>query len=172
MFDGINLQSSVYSLIVFLSIIFFFKYSLFIVILIICLINFCYLNHKNKSFLGDSGTLLTGFIISYIFIKLYNSKVITSADEIVIFMIIPGIDLLRLFIIRIYKKRNPLSSDRLHLHHLLLDKLGYTKTLTFIITLILIPIISVKFFSLSNFIVLNVTILFYFILLKTKKLFF
>ena len=58
-----------------------------------------------------------------------------------IFMLIPGIDLIRLFLIRILNKRNPLSPDRLHLHHLLLSKFSYKETLIIIIILILLPVI-------------------------------
>ena len=37
-------------------------------------------------------------------------------------MIIPGLDLMRLFIIRIYNGKNPFTPDRKHLHHILLSK--------------------------------------------------
>ena len=53
MFDGINLQSTFYSLIVLLSILFLYTNTFFIKLLIIFLITFSYLNFKNKSFLGD-----------------------------------------------------------------------------------------------------------------------
>ena len=141
MFDGINLQSSSYSLIIFFSILFFYSNSLFIKILIISLIGFSYLNFKNKTFLGDSGSLLLSFIIGYIFIKFYNSNVIEYTDKIVIYMLIPGLDLIRLFIIRILNKKNPLSSDRNHLHHLLLKKFFFKKTLFLIILLVSFPIL-------------------------------
>ena len=88
MFDGINLQSSMYSILIFICIYLIYSDLFFIKLLIISLIGFSYLNYKNKSFLGDSGTLLLGFVISYIFIKLYNYEFINYADEIVIFMII------------------------------------------------------------------------------------
>ena len=61
MFDGINLQSTLYSLIILLSLIFYFQDSYFLKILIISLVFFLYLNSKNYSFLGDSGTLFCHF---------------------------------------------------------------------------------------------------------------
>ena len=115
--------------------------SLIISLLIISLIGFSYLNFKNKSFLGDSGSLLLAFIISYFFIKLYNLGYIKYADQIVIYMLIPGLDLIRLFIFRILKKRNPLSPDRLHLHHILIKKFSLPITLLIIIFLIIFPVI-------------------------------
>ena len=169
MFDGINLQSSISSLIIFFYISIFSKfclakYSNYFFIF------FCYLNYKNKSFLGDSGSLLLGFIISYIFIKLYNLKKIEFADDIVIFMIIPGIDLLRLFIIRLVDKRNPLSSDRLHLHHLLMNKFNLTQSLFIIIFLIISPI-YLNYLNINNFINIFVSIFLYFGFDDSKKKF-
>ena len=104
MFDGINLQSSFYSLFIFFNFIFFIN-SLLINIIVISLIFFSYLNFKNKTFLGDSGSLLLAFIISYFFINLYNLDYINYADKICIFMLIPGLDLIRLFVIRIFNKK-------------------------------------------------------------------
>ena len=69
MFDGINLQSAIYS--VFLFLIFLLK-GIFIeisLVLLIVLFFFAYLNFKNKCFMGDNGTLLISFILSYFFIK-------------------------------------------------------------------------------------------------------
>ncbi len=172
MFDGINLQSCSYSIIIFMCIFIFYLDVILVKILLISLITYGYLNFKNKSFLGDSGSLLLAFIISYIFIKLYNLNVINFSDEIVIFMIIPGIDLIRLFFIRILKKRNPLSSDRFHLHHLLLLKFSYKVTLTVIILLILTPI-GLNFFKTDNLYTIIFTVIIYSFLMmsiKQKKL--
>ena len=85
MFDGINLQSSFYSLFIFFNFIFFIN-SLLINIIVISLIFFSYLNFKNKTFLGDSGSLLLAFIISYLVINLYTLEYINYADKICIFM--------------------------------------------------------------------------------------
>ena len=168
MFDGINLQSFSYSLIIFFYIFIFHLDVILIQVLFISLITFGYLNFKNKSFLGDSGSLLLSFIISYIFIKLYNFNMINFADEIVIFMLIPGIDLIRLFLIRILNKRNPLSPDRLHLHHLLLSKFSYKETLIIIIILILLPII-LNYLKLNNLYTIALVSLLYFLIFKIIK---
>ena len=44
-------------------------------------------------------------------------------------MMVPGIDMFRLFILRLYNKKNPFSPDREHVHHLLLNKFSNLKTL-------------------------------------------
>ena len=171
MFDGINLQSSLYSIIILTNILIFFSNSLLVKILIISLIFFSYLNYKNKSFLGDSGSLIIAFMISYFFIKIYNFDIIGYADQIILYMLIPGLDLIRLFIVRIFKKQNPLSSDRNHIHHLLLRKYSLEKSLIILLLMIIFPIIF-NFLKLSNFIVILITIMTYssiIIYLKQKK---
>tara|TARA_B100001121_G_C18662161_1_gene609436 strand:- start:86 stop:1099 length:1014 start_codon:yes stop_codon:yes gene_type:complete len=172
MFDGINLQSCSYSTIIFMCILIFYLDIILIKILLISLVSYGYLNFKNKSFLGDSGSLLLAFIVSYVFIKLYNLNIINFSDEVVIFMLIPGIDLIRLFFMRVLKKKNPLSPDRLHLHHLLLLKFSYKSTLTIIILLISAPII-LNFLKVDILYTIILTIFIYSFLItsiKRKKL--
>ena len=168
MFDGINLQSSIYSLLIFSCIIFFYIFSLIVSILIISMIAFSYLNYKNKNFLGDSGSLLLGYLISYFFISLYNQNYIIYADQVVLYMIIPGLELIRLFIIRILEKKNPLNSDRNHLHHLLLSKYSLEKTLIILIFLLCYPIM-LSLFDINNIITIISTSLIYFTLVVFIK---
>ena len=141
MIDGINLQASSYSLIVFFSICFFYAEILIIKTLLISIMGYSYLNFKNKTFFGDSGSLLVSFIMGYSFIKLYNEELIIFSDEVIIYMLIPGLDLIRLFFRRISARKNPLKGDRFHLHHLLLKKFSYSTTLIIFLSLIITPII-------------------------------
>ena len=168
MFDGINLQSGLYSILIFSCITLFYSNSLLTKILFISLIFFSYLNFKNRTFLGDSGSLLISFIISYLFIKLYNLKYINYADEIILYMIIAGLDLIRLFIIRIANKKNPLSSDRNHLHHILINKFSFKKTLFIILSLIILPIL-LNYLGFYNLISILITVLAYSILLFVSR---
>ncbi len=168
MFDGINLQSCFYSIIIFLSILFFYIDLILIQIFIIALVSYGFLNSKNKSFLGDSGSLVIPFIISYIFIKLYNFEIINFSDEIVIYMLIPGLDLIRLFFKRISQKRNPLSPDRFHLHHLLLLKFSHNKTLVIILILIIIPIL-LNFLGLGKLYIIIISSIIYSIIIMYSE---
>ena len=43
-------------------------------------------------------------------------------------MALPGIDMFRLFIIRIYNGKHPFSSDTNHIHHLISKRYNDTKT--------------------------------------------
>jgi UDP-GlcNAc:undecaprenyl-phosphate GlcNAc-1-phosphate transferase len=139
MFDGINLQSSLYSINIF---IFFILKGIFVdisVVMILSLIFFSYLNFRNKCFLGNNGSLLIAFIIAYLFIKSQSTYSPILADEIFLAMQVPGLDLLRLAIQRIYNNRHPFHPDRNHIHHLLSKKIGYTKTVIIIIGIIIVP---------------------------------
>ena len=84
-------------------------------------------------------------------------------------MLIPGIDLIRLFILRILKKRNPLSSDKLHLHHILLKYFSQYQTLLIILFFISTPII-LDYLNINNIITVSVTIILYFCLLTVIKI--
>jgi UDP-GlcNAc:undecaprenyl-phosphate GlcNAc-1-phosphate transferase len=146
MFDGLNLQVGFYLAILFLYFIInkiFLHLSIF---LFLPLISFLYLNYKNKTFLGDSGTHVMAFIISYIIIKQYNHEYLRiSVEEIFILMMIPGLDMFRLFIQRLSKFNNPFKPDRNHIHHYFLNKLEFKYSFFIIQILILIPIILIPF---------------------------
>ena len=120
MFDGINLQVGIYT--VTILIIFLFKginisYNLY---LIFTMLFFLLFNFKNKMFLGDSGSNLIFFIISYTIVKNYNLSKNFDVEEIFVLMALPGMDMLRLFILRLLKGKNPFEADKNHLHHLVL----------------------------------------------------
>jgi UDP-GlcNAc:undecaprenyl-phosphate GlcNAc-1-phosphate transferase len=147
MYDGINLQSGLYSIFIFS--VFLYK-GIFIeisVMLIISLLFFLFLNFKNKCFLGNNGALIVSFVISYIFIKSNSSNISFYADEIFLIMMIPGIDLLRLAIFRLAKGKHPFSADRNHLHHLLLNNFGFNKTIIILNLVTTVPYFIFTFFG-------------------------
>ena len=122
MFDGVNIQASFYCLMLFLFFLakdFDFILSL---TLIISLFFFIILNIRKKSFLGDGGIYLLAYLISYIIILNYNLKNNIKIEEIFILMLIPGLDMFRLFILRLYHNRSPFDPDRNHIHHILIKK--------------------------------------------------
>lgn len=122
MFDGINLQTSLFAITLILSIQFYFNiFSPLLIVIILFLIFFSIYNYQNKIFIGDSGTLLIAFLIAYIFIKMHNYEKINS-DIIFSFTILPFIDMVRLIFKRLIKGKNPFNGDRDHIHHRLLKK--------------------------------------------------
>ena len=85
--------------------------------------------------------MFLSFIFSVLMIKSYNLQSnIIYADQIFLVMMIPGLELLRLAIFRIYKKKHPFKGDRNHIHHYLLNSFNFWKTII-IQSLIIIPIV-------------------------------
>src|SRR5689334_4215211 len=87
-------------------------------------------HHPAKIFMGDSGSLMIGLVNSILvikFIAIADSDVIPIPIEssVVVgisILIVPLLDTLRVFSIRIFKRTSPFTPDRNHVHHLLLDR--------------------------------------------------
>ncbi len=139
MFDGINTQVASYIIFIFIYFLFNSIETLYSISQLAFLLYFLYLNSKEKIFMGDSGTLSISFLLSIIFIKSYNQNLILFADEIYILMAIPGLELMRLFLTRAYKKRNPFSADRNHIHHYLTSIFSLSRSMTILMTIIIFP---------------------------------
>ena len=95
-------------------------FKILILLSIFCIINTLIIL-KGKYFLGDSGTLFLGSLIGILTIFSYNDQLdlgnTISVEKIFIFFMIPGIDMFRLFLTRLLKKKDPFSGDLDHLHH-------------------------------------------------------
>lgn len=100
-------------------------------ILIFSILPLYYFNYrtKNKVFLGDSGSLFLGGVISiYVIRILTNNYVITAKYDLhkilFVFSILsyPIIDIVRIFFLRLVKGRSPFKPDKSHIHHLILEK--------------------------------------------------
>ena len=146
------------------------------IIIITSLIYILYLNLKKNIFLGDSGSLFLGCLIGLNIILNYNLEISTtqySVENIFIALMLPGVDMLRVFLIRIIKKKNPFSPDRIHLHHLLVAQgLNRINILTLFSLLILTPILISFFTNLKPIYIILFNFLFYTILIfKLKKFF-
>ena len=166
MFDGINLQCIGFS-IFFLSVILLKNFDLFLIYILFGLFVLLIMNYKNITFLGDNGVYVLAFIISFYSIESYNLAFITP-EEIFILMAIPGLDMFRLFIERIYKKKHPFFPDRRHLHHLLLNKFGYLKSIILLLSLNIIPYI-LYIISGSFLVICSIIILYLFIYFRLGK---
>jgi len=83
----------------------------------------------NKIFLGDTGSLVVGFVMGILtcrFLQLdinwNGSAYIKSAPAVAIgILIIPLFDSLRVFFLRIVQGKSPIIADRQHIHHRLLE---------------------------------------------------
>lgn len=112
----------------------------FLLPIITSLLLFAYFNLKSKIFLGDSGNYLLSTLIGSLIIFNNNVNVNFLAEEIFILLMLPGIDMFRLFIVRIKNGQNPLIGDRRHLHHLLFNKFAKNTTTLIYFSLFITPI--------------------------------
>tara|TARA_B100000575_G_C23089336_1_gene627983 strand:+ start:552 stop:1490 length:939 start_codon:yes stop_codon:yes gene_type:complete len=167
MYDGINGQSGIYILFV---IIYFFvltQKEIFL-LMTIPILFFLYMNFKNKCFLGNSGVTFVSFIILVFFIDNYKQGYFSSVEEILVIMILPGIEMIRLFFFRILKSKNPFYADNFHIHHLLLNYFNPLKVVTINSFLAISPIIFYKIFNYSYLVILCFLILYFFLIFYFK----
>lgn len=88
---------------------------------------FLYFNfNPAKIFMGDTGSLVLGFVIAVLCIRLMQvnevtaQQVIPNAPVFVLsIVLIPVFDTIRVFALRIWKGQSPFLADKTHIHHLL-----------------------------------------------------
>jgi len=124
--------------------------------LIGALLSFFYFNvfsKKNKIFMGDTGSLVLGYILTFFVIKFCESAVtaktvlnLRAAPAVAMgILAIPIFDTLRVFWIRILRRQSPFHADRMHLHHILIQSgLSHLKA-TFILMMMNIFLILIAF---------------------------
>jgi UDP-N-acetylmuramyl pentapeptide phosphotransferase/UDP-N-acetylglucosamine-1-phosphate transferase len=83
---------------------------------------------KNKIFLGDTGSMIIGFIIAVLTVKFLESNLtvsskfrLGSAPAVAIsLLIVPFFDTLRIVFLRLKSGKSPFRADHNHIHHILL----------------------------------------------------
>lgn len=154
--DGIDGLASLIGIVIFLfyGVIFtlvgdwlMLSVSLSLIGAFIAFLRFNFSRKGKKIFLGDTGSLLIGFtIISFVFYimsKEYATQltVIVPVQNLPLVLIailfVPIYDALRIFIDRIAQGRSPFSADRGHMHHIVLDRFGFSHRRTSFIIAIL-----------------------------------
>lgn len=141
--DGVDGYSSGYCIVssIFFAILFLkaeeWTLSLVAIVLAAALLPFFLHNvfgYWSKMYIGDSGTLLMGTIMSFFVLKTLAScgsfsALNESGFSIIAFclsvLVVPVFDTLRVMIRRIMRKRSPFSPDKTHLHHAFIE-LGFS----------------------------------------------
>ena len=168
MSDGINcllISFSIFAL--FIINIFIFNLELNIVDLgiLFSLIFLLYLNYKNIVFLGNSGASL---LASYFIYKLISTNYFNQIDvfEVISIFLVMGIDMVRLVITRLFRKKNPFARDLNHFHHLLIKKFKLFFTIIIYLILSFGPIIISKMINVPTLFIVPFSIIIYFLLKK------
>lgn len=131
-----------------------FEMVILAVALLGSIISFLYFNLSSrlKIFMGDTGSMVVGFVITFMLIRFMNlcSEPYIRLDSAPILamsiFIIPIVDTLSVFLIRALKKQSPFSPTKSHLHHRFLN-LGFSH----IQTSLIISFINIIIFSLAYF---------------------
>ena len=170
MFDGINMQSGLYATTIFIYLLIVSNNSTYIFyVFLLSLITFLVLNFRGIIFLGDNGSLTISYILSYFLVKSYNNNIVEFSDDIFIVMMVPGFEIFRLFFTRaIINKKNPFTADNQHIHHILLNKVGYKKTIITLIVLIVMPIL-LRIINIDTLPIIIISLFFYIFLIYKFK---
>lgn len=152
--DGIDGLASIVGIVIMIiyTTIFYLAQEYFFALMAItmnaCLMAFFGFNVSSdkKIFMGDTGSLIVGFIISILTLKFLALEPAAYGDGEIPFLlenapliaisilIVPLFDTARVFAIRIANKKGPFSPDRNHVHHVLIDFWGLShKQASFII---------------------------------------
>ncbi|ALR32409.1 MULTISPECIES: glycosyltransferase family 4 protein [Chryseobacterium] len=140
-----------------------FNYPLVIlsVVIIGAVLGFLYYNlsnyRTNKIFMGDTGSMLLGFLLAFTsicFIDIFIDKELPTIPRYhlqsapvvaVAILILPIVDTLNVIIIRLANKKSPFDADKNHIHHKLL-KLNLThRRSSFYIILYYLFVVSVAY---------------------------
>ena len=116
------------------------------------------------TYLGDSGIYILSFISGLMIIFFYNSSN-TNIENILIIIFLPVIDSFRLFFTRIYNGKSPFLGDENHLHHIIIKKFGFKKTIWIYIFFLYLPIILNHIFNIS-FVLLTAMLFVYIYFIK------
>ena len=145
--DGINGSASMVGMVIFSGFAYVFYdaemyyYFLLSILCIGFLLAFLRYNLSNKKrvFMGDTGSMIVGFILAVLAIKFFaldttslESAVINPVNKVWVLLsiiFIPFFDTTRVFTTRIIRHGKPFKADRSHIHHVFIDylKLSHAK---------------------------------------------
>jgi UDP-GlcNAc:undecaprenyl-phosphate/decaprenyl-phosphate GlcNAc-1-phosphate transferase len=106
--------------------------------------------YRASIFMGDTGSLLCGFILSVLTIQFIEMRGVSSAPSIAIgILFIPIFDTIRVLLIRIMQGQSPFMPDKRHIHHKLLE-MGLSQIWTVFVIIITNLIIIALVIKLEN----------------------
>jgi UDP-N-acetylmuramyl pentapeptide phosphotransferase/UDP-N-acetylglucosamine-1-phosphate transferase len=166
--DGIDGLAGTIALICLLFLSFWFYYAgdiegaTFLICFAGAILGFLYYNWQPASlFMGDTGSLVLGFVIAVFTLKFvslngalvedcsYKFHAVLSAGAAVV--LLPIFDTTRVFILRLAKRQSPFLPDRQHLHHAVVRKVGtHAKACRLISCIYLLTAGAILFISWKN----------------------
>jgi len=101
------------------------------------------LSSDKKIFMGDTGSMFIGFVLSALVLEVMASDFSSYAHPsnlphlFIGVLYVPVFDSLRIFISRVKRGKSPFAPDRTHIHHLLMDYHGWKHRKTSFVILLL-----------------------------------
>lgn len=118
-------------------------------------------DRKHKIFMGDTGSLTIGMMLSFLSIKLLlhtPTEVDGTPNPLLLAyapLLIPAFDVVRVYFYRVYHRRNPFLPDKNHIHHRLLA-IGMNPSWAMITIIISALILTAANILLSLYININI----------------
>ena len=127
-------------------------------LIIVCsMLPMFYFNFRKdrKVFLGDSGSLLLGILISIYVIHILSQQYIIKDEYdihkiffVISILLYPILDITRVIFKRIIEGRSPFMADKNHIHHLILSKTqSHIKTTLIIVGLSIVFLLIIQVFN-------------------------
>jgi hypothetical protein len=118
------------------------------------------LSDRNKIFMGDAGSMMVGFLLSFQALAFLELNALETAQfsvtngPIMVLAVLsyPILDTVRVFVLRIRDGRSPFSADRNHIHHRLLGLGMKHKQVTLLLVFVNVFIIEFAFLTNDLFI--------------------
>jgi UDP-GlcNAc:undecaprenyl-phosphate/decaprenyl-phosphate GlcNAc-1-phosphate transferase len=172
MHDGVNLNIGFYNL--FLLFFLFYKsnYELIFMIFLICNFFFLIYNYKNLTFFGNNGSYFFSFFLSILLIFSFKKYASINEEDIILVLIFPIFEVLRLFVLRILKNKSPFIGDLNHFHHIIINRFGFRVGIIFCQVIIIFPYLTNFLFDLNLWLIILIFSIVYFsifILIKSFK---
>jgi UDP-N-acetylmuramyl pentapeptide phosphotransferase/UDP-N-acetylglucosamine-1-phosphate transferase len=130
-----------------------FNFALIAFAMLGSVLGFLRYNMRNaKIFMGDTGSLFLGLLMSVFVIKAFQSPINTelSISLALVPMFIPIFDTLRLITTRIMEGKSPLKADKNHLHHLVVNATRSHSQATFVIIVFHITLLGFVTFEMYS----------------------
>lgn len=99
----------------------------------------------NKIFMGDTGSLLLGFVLVALAVMIANGPVCGGCDPMVVAfapLLVPCFDVVRVVLVRVAHHCNPFTADLNHIHHCML-RVGFSQHATLAVLLLLMAAMTV-----------------------------
>ncbi len=149
MLDGADLNIALYNF--FILLFFFYKTNYQLIFLLFLIANVFYfgLNFLKRSYFGNNGTYFFGFVLALLTIWFYKNSSNINEEDVVLVMLFPIFEMLRLFVSRIIKNKSPFYGDNNHFHHLITKIYGRIKGIFLAQVVVVFPVLFDYFFKVN-----------------------